>query len=175
GDPAGPPSRRRRGRDGVTEIRPIEPRAAASRLHIGVVAAKWNQSIPDRPVAGGLSRLPRPRAGPGTAMRGPGSLKLPIGARALADAGRDAVVALGVIIKGDTDHYTIVATESARGLTLVSRDKGIPVTNGVLAVHEVSHAVERAQPAPNNKGDEAATAAVETALTLASLRSEERR
>jgi 6,7-dimethyl-8-ribityllumazine synthase len=153
----------------VTEIRTIEPLADASRLHIGVVAAKWNQSITDRLVDGALSRLQHLGVGRVTVMRVPGSLELPIGARALADAGCDAVVALGVIIKGDTDHYTIVATESARGLTLVSRDKGIPVTNGVLAVHEVSHAVERAQPGPNNKGDEAATAAVETALTLASL------
>jgi len=153
----------------VTEVRTIEPQADPSRLHVGVVAAKWNQSITDRLLDGALSRLEHLGVGRVTVVRVPGSLELPVGARALARAGCDAVVALGVIIKGDTDHYAIVATESARGLTLVSQDTGIPVTNGVLAVHEASHAVERAQPGPNNKGDEAATAAVETALTLASL------
>lgn len=153
----------------MTEIRTVEPQADPARLHIGVVAAKWNQSITDRLVDGAVSRLEHLGVGRVTVMRVPGSLELPVGARALARAGCDAVVALGVIIRGETDHYTIVATESARGLTLVSRDTGIPVTNGVLAVHDVSHAVERSQPGPNNKGDEAATAAVEMALTLASL------
>lgn len=153
----------------MTEIRTVEPQADPSRLHIGVVAAKWNQSITDRLVDGAVSRLEHLGVGRVTVMRVPGSLELPVGARALARAGCDAVVALGVIIRGETDNYTIVATESARGLTLVSRDTGIPVTNGVLAVHDVSHAVERSQPGPNNKGDEAATAAVEMALTLASL------
>ena len=76
---------------------------------------------------------------------------------------------LGAVIKGDTDHYSVVVNESARGLTLVAHESGVPVTNGILAVHDVADAVERAQSGPSNKGNEAATAAVEMALLLAGL------
>jgi 6,7-dimethyl-8-ribityllumazine synthase len=155
----------------VTQVRSVDVEVgAAARLHIGVVVAGWNRSITDNLLEGALHRLEQLAVGNVTVLRVPGSLELAVGARALARRGCDAVVALGTIIKGDTDHYQIVSSESSRGLTLVAHDEHVPVTNGVLAVHDVAHAVERAQPGPSNKGEEAATAAVETALALAALR-----
>lgn len=137
---------------------------------MGVVAATWNRSITDKLAGAAVERLEDLGVGRVTILRVPGSLELPIGAAGLAEAGCDAVVALGAIVRGDTDHYTIVAAESARGLTLVGLEHGIPVANGILAVHDIQHAVDRSQPGPSNKGFEAATAAVETALALTSLR-----
>lgn len=154
----------------MTQVRIVDPGVGdAASLHVGVVAAGWNPSITDKLLDGAVQRLEELGVGEVTVLRLPGSLELPVGARALAGQGCDAVVAVGTIVKGDTDHYQIVSTESARGLTLVAQECGIPVANGVLAVHDVEHAVERSRPGPSNKGQEAASAAVETALALAAL------
>lgn len=153
----------------MTDVRAIEPVGAAADLTIGIVAAGWNRSITDRLLDGAVDRLRQLEVGEVKVIRVPGSLELALAARRLAESGCDAVVALGVIVKGDTDHYSIVVNESARGLTLTALETGVPVTNGILAVHDVAHALERAQPGPANKGAEAATAAVESALTLAAL------
>lgn len=153
----------------MTEVRTVTGSGDATALHIGVAVASWNRTITDRLRDGAVKRLEDLGVGEVTVVPVPGSLELTVAARSLAAAGCDAVVALGTIIKGETDHYAIVSAESARGLTLVTLETGIPVTNGVLAVHDVDDAVERAQPGPGNKGYEAATAAVEIALTLRSL------
>ncbi|MFP3915250.1 MAG: 6,7-dimethyl-8-ribityllumazine synthase [Actinomycetota bacterium] len=154
----------------MTQVRDIGVHVEdAAGLHIGIVVAGWNRSITDRLLEGALQRLERLGVGDVTVLRVPGSLELGVGADALARDGCDAVVALGTVVKGETDHYQIVSTESARALTLVAQAHHIPVTNGVLAVHDVSDAVERSRVGRNNKGDEAATAAVETALALAAL------
>ena len=79
------------------------------------------------------------------------------------------MVAVGTVIKGDTDHYDVVVNQSAAGLTAASLDTGIPVTNAVLAVHEAAHARERSLPGAGNKGFEAATATVSMAAALAGL------
>ena len=155
----------------MTDVDTVDPtRATVDSLHIGVVVASWNRSITDRLAEAAVARLQDLGVGRVTILRVPGSLELPVGAAGLARAGCDAVVALGTIVKGDTDHYTIVTTESARGLTLAAAEHGIPVANGVVAVHDIQDAVDRSQPGPSNKGFEAATAAVETALALTSLR-----
>lgn len=154
----------------MTQVHTVDPGVGdPSRLHIGVVAAGWNRSITDQLLEGAVGRLADLGVGHVTVVRVPGSLELAVGARALARRGCDGVVALGTIVKGDTDHYRIVSTESARGLTLVAHEEQIPVTNGVLAVHDIEQAVERSRAGPANKGYEAATAAVETALTLDAL------
>ena len=96
-------------------------------------------------------------------------LELPIAARALASDGCDAVVAIGTVIKGDTDHYEIVVRESSSGLTKVALDTGVPVANAILAVHEYEQALERAGTGMANKGFEAAEAAVTTVTALRRL------
>jgi 6,7-dimethyl-8-ribityllumazine synthase len=151
----------------VTHV--VEGSLDATGLHVGVVAARWNQSITDRLVDGAIARLDELGATEVTLLRVPGALELPIAAKHLAEVGCHAVVAIGAVVKGETDHYDIVVNESARGLTLVSLETGIPVTNAILAVHDYSLAVERAGAGEANKGVEAVDAAVSTATGLAAL------
>lgn len=156
----------------MTEVRRPQPATDGfDSLHIGVVAAQWNSSITDRLVEGAVWLLEDRGVGTVTILRVPGSLELPVGASALLESGCDAVVALGVVIGGDTDHYEIVRDEAARGLTLLSDRTGRPVTNGILAVHDVGHAIDRARFGESNKGNEAAAAAFDAVLAIRSLAS----
>ena len=147
----------------------VEGDRDGSGLHIGIVAALWNQAITDRLLEGALSRAEELGVAKITATRVPGALELPVAARHLARIGCDAVVAIGTVVKGETDHYDIVVSESARGINLVSLETGIPVTNAILAVHDYSHAVDRAGHGDSNKGHEAVEAAVMTANALRQL------
>ena len=102
----------------------------------------------------------------------PGAFELPLIAQTAAFTGRyDAVVALGAVIKGETDHYEHIARESARGIMDASLTTGVPIAFGVLTVTKEKHAVSRSNPGRRNKGREAAAAAIETALLLAKLTS----
>jgi 6,7-dimethyl-8-ribityllumazine synthase len=106
----------------------------------------------------------------------PGAFELPLAAQVAAASGRyDAIVALGAVIKGDTDHYEHVARESAAGLARVSLQSGVPVAFGVLTVRKESQALARSRPGPDNKGAEAARAAVAMVHALRSLRGGSRR
>ena len=101
----------------------------------------------------------------------PGAFELPVAAAVAARSGRwDAVVALGAVIRGETDHYEHIAREAAAGLAAVARETSTAVGFGVLTVSEEAHAHARAAPGPQNKGAEAAQAAVVTARLLQSLR-----
>lgn len=148
--------------------RTIEGELDGTSLHVGVAVATWNRSVTDRLLEGAVTRLEALGAEV-TVMRVPGALELPIAALGLADAGCDAVVAIGTIVRGDTDHYEIVVRESTAGIARVSLDTGVPVTNAILAVNEFAHALDRAADGPSNKGFEAAEAAVRTAVALRSL------
>lgn len=147
----------------------IEGSTEASGLHIGIVAARWNQAITDRLVDGALQRLEQLSADEVTVVRVPGALELGVVAKRLARSGCDAVIAIGVVVKGETDHYDIVVRESSRAITLASLETGVPIANGILAVHEYSHAIDRAGEGESNKGFEAAGAAIWTARALTEL------
>lgn len=140
-------------------------------MHVGVAASEWNQDIVDRLVEGALQRLEAAGVEEVTVVRVPGALELPLAAKKLAEHGCDAVVALGVVVKGETDHYEIVVRESARGISAVALETGVPVANGILAVHDYSHAMDRAGSGGSNKGVEAVDAALSTANVLRDLRS----
>lgn len=129
-------------------------------LHIGVAVTTWNQSITDRMKAAAVARLEKHGVSEITVMTVPGALELPLAALALAERGCDAVVAIGTVIKGETDHYDIVVRESTSGIARVALEQGIPVANAILAVHDASLAVARSGPDDSNKGVEAADAAV---------------
>ena len=148
--------------------RSIEGELDGSGLHVGIAVATWNRSVTDKLLEGAVSRLERMGAEV-TVLRVPGALELPVAAKGLIDAGCDAVVAIGTIVRGDTDHYEIVVRESTSGIARVALDTGTPVANAILAVNEYSHAVERAGAGPSNKGHEAAEAAVSTAMALRAL------
>lgn len=150
--------------------RVVEGVADGSGLHVGVVAARWNQAITDRLLEGALSRLTELGVDTVTVLRVPGALELPLAAQKLAEAGCDAVVAIGTVVKGETDHYDIVVTESSHGITSVALRTGVPVANAILAVHDYALAAERAGVGEANKGFEAAEAAVITASALKELK-----
>lgn len=149
--------------------RVVEGSIDASGLHIGVAAALWNQSITDRLVDGATKRLEELSAAEVTILRVPGALELPLAAQKLAKSGCDAVIAIGTVVKGETDHYDIVVRESARGIGRVALDTGVPVANAILAVHDFELALERAGVGDANKGVEAVNAAVMTASALRAL------
>jgi 6,7-dimethyl-8-ribityllumazine synthase len=150
-------------------IRTVEGSIDASGLHIGVAAALWNQSITDRLVNGATRRLEELSAAQVTILRVPGALELPLAARKLAESGCHAVIAIGTVVKGETDHYDIVVRESARGISRVALDTGVPVANAILAVHDYELALQRAGVGEANKGVEAVDAAVMTASALRAL------
>jgi 6,7-dimethyl-8-ribityllumazine synthase len=139
----------------------------AAGLKIGVAAATFNSEITDGLLDGALSVLDDAEV---TVVRVPGSFELPLVARTLIESGCDAVVAIGAVVLGDTDHYEHIARETARGLQDVMLATGTPVAFGVLTVRDIEHARVRALPGPGNKGTEAAAAAVRTAQLLAQLR-----
>jgi len=138
----------------------------ASGLRIGVAAATFNAEITNGLLEGALSVLDDADV---TVVRVPGSFELPLVARTLIDKGCDAVVAIGAVVLGKTDHYEHIARETARGLQDVMLATGVPVAFGVLTVRNVEQARERSLPGPGNKGTEAAEAAVRTARLLRQL------
>jgi 6,7-dimethyl-8-ribityllumazine synthase len=150
--------------------RVIEGSTLGHDLHVGIAAARWNQAITDKLIDGAIDRLGELGVGDITLIRVAGALELPVAALWLARSGCHAIVAIGTVVKGETDHYDIVVRESARGIGEVALVTGIPVANAILAVHDYEHALERAGTGGANKGVEAAEAAVSTATALRELR-----
>ena len=144
-------------------ITEIEGTLDGSDLHVGIVAAQWNQSITERLVAGARERCVSLNVARMTVAWVPGALEIPVAALAMARSGADAIIAIGAVVKGETDHYEIVVRESAAGLSAVSLQTGVPVGNAILAVHDVAQAMTRSGEGAANKGWEAADAAVTTA------------
>lgn len=149
--------------------RQVEGDLDGKGLHIGIAVASWNQTITDRLLDGALRRCEQLEVAELTVLRVPGALELPLAAKKLADQGCDAVVAIGTIVKGETDHYDIVMRESSAGIASVSIGAGVPVANAILAVHDISQAMDRAGEGDSNKGAEGIDAAVKTARALAKL------
>jgi len=139
----------------------------AAGLKVGVAASTFNAEITDGLLDGALSVLDDAEV---TLVRVPGSFELPLVARTLIEDGCEAVVALGAVVLGETDHYEHIARETARGLQDVMLSTGVPVAFGVLTVRDPEHARSRSLPGPGNKGTEAAEAAVRTARLLKELR-----
>jgi 6,7-dimethyl-8-ribityllumazine synthase len=141
-------------------------------LRVGVVAARWHERITDALLDGALRALKEAGVDEPTVVRVPGTFELPVAAAALAGDGCDAVVALGVVVRGDTPHFEYVCQGATVGLTEVSVRTGVPVGFGVLTCDDDEQAYARSglPGSVEDKGYEAAQAAVATALTLRSLR-----
>ncbi|MGP4111698.1 6,7-dimethyl-8-ribityllumazine synthase [Streptomyces sp. 4N509B] len=141
-------------------------------LRVAVVAAQWHTTVMDGLLAGALRALEDLGVPEPTLVRVPGSFELPVAARALAAEGHDAVVALGVVIRGGTPHFDYVCQGVTQGLTQVSVTTGVPVGFGVLTCDTEEQALDRAglPGSVEDKGHEAVTAAVATAVTLRALR-----
>lgn len=142
-------------------------------LRVAVIAGRFNELVTRRLVDGAVAELQAlgVAAQDVTVAWAPGAFEVPMLAAAAAKAGRfDAVVGLGAVIRGDTDHYRFVAEGAAQGILRVALDTGVPVLFGVLTVDETAQAMERAGGKQGNKGAETARAAVQTANALRALR-----
>lgn len=142
---------------------------SAVGLRIGVVTALFNSSITEGLKEGALEYLSEAATDEVIVVDAPGAFELPLIAKALTDAGVDAVICLGAVIEGDTDHYAHVAHRASEGLMRVQIDTGVPIAFGILTVRNIADAQIRADPGPTNKGREAAHACVMTALTLKAI------
>ena len=143
----------------------------AEGLTVVVIAGTWHDVITDGLIEG--SRRVLDAAGvQWRLVRVPGSFELPVAAKAAFEGGADAVVALGVIIRGGTPHFEYVSSAATDGLTRVAIDAGRPVGFGVLTLDDEQQGIDRAglEGSKEDKGAEAADAALRTALVLRDLR-----
>ena len=142
----------------------------ATRLRVAVVAASWHTTIMDGLLTGARRALAEARTGEVLELRVPGSFELPVAASRLA-GDVDAVVALGVVIRGGTPHFDYVCQAATNGLTDVSVRTGTPVGFGLLTCDTEEQGLDRAglEGSHEDKGYEAAHAALSTALTLRDL------
>ena len=138
----------------------------AAGLRIGVVASQFNNFITDRLLAGALDALQQAGATEEQIqiVRVPGSFELPIVAKKLAASGRfDSIICMGCVLRGETSHYDVVVSETARGIQLAQLDTGVPLIFCVLTCDTLEQAIDRAGLKSGNKGYEAGLAAVEMA------------
>lgn len=141
-----------------------------SGVSVAIVAGSWHEDI-SQGLIDGATRFLDACGARWELIRVPGSFELPVVAKKALDSGFDAVVALGVIIRGGTPHFDYVAQAATDGLTRVALDTGKPVGFGVLTLDDEQQGLDRAglPGSQEDKGAEAAEAAVRTALTLATL------
>ncbi len=139
-------------------------------LKVVVVAASWHTTVMDGLVAGAQRALAEAGVTDVTLVRVPGSFELPVAAQHAAGSA-DAVVALGVVIRGGTPHFDYVCQAATWGLTEVGLRTGVPVGFGLLTCDDEQQALDRAglPGSHEDKGAEAAQAALATALTLRTL------
>jgi 6,7-dimethyl-8-ribityllumazine synthase len=135
-------------------------------LKFGIVVARFNELLSSRILSGAKDALVRHGVADGDIDVAwvPGAFEVPFGASKLASSGKyDAVIALGVVIRGGTPHFEYVASEVAKGVAKITLESGVPVTFGVITADTIEQAVERAGTKSGNKGWEAAEAAIEMA------------
>ena len=153
------------------EGRPDEGRIDATGLTVAIVHGTWHPVIADGLLEGARRAV---AASGATAIEYavPGSFELPVVAKAALEAGADAAIALGVIIRGGTPHFEFVANAATDGLARVALDTGKPVGFGVLTLENEQQGLDRAglPGSKEDKGAEAAAAALRTALVLRTIR-----
>jgi 6,7-dimethyl-8-ribityllumazine synthase len=144
----------------------------ASRLRIAIVVSRFNAFVTDRLRDGAVDALgsfgiPASQI---AVFSVPGAFEIPQAARAVAETGRfDAVVCLGCLIRGETPHFDYIASAAAHGITDAAGETGVPMAFGVLTTNTAEQALERAGDGPDNKGREAAAAALEMAALYRTL------
>jgi 6,7-dimethyl-8-ribityllumazine synthase len=142
----------------------IQGRLSAEGLRVAIVASRWNDFIVSRLIGGATDALERLGASTDaiTIIRVPGSFELPIAAKraALSDE-YDAVICLGVVIRGETSHNEYIAAEVIKGIAQVSLETNLPMTLGVVTADNLEQAIDRAGAKSGNKGFDAAMTAVE--------------
>ena len=150
---------------------PDMPALDASGIKLAIVASTWHTTVCDALLDGARRVATASGIAEPTVVRVLGAIEIPVVAQELAKT-HDAVIALGVVIRGGTPHFDYVCDAVTLGLTRVSLDESTPVANGVLTVNTEEQAIDRAglPGSAEDKGEQAASAALATALTLRDLR-----
>ncbi len=145
----------------------------AADLRLAIVASRWHDTVCEALLAGARRTAEAAGVRHITVERVAGAVELPVVAQELTRT-HDAVVALGVVIRGGTPHFEYVCDALTAGLLRVSLDAGVPVGNGVLTTNTEQEALDRAglPGSAEDKGEQAASAALDTALTLRRLRAD---
>lgn len=141
-------------------------------LKVGIVIARFNELLGSRLLSGAQDALIRHDVNPDDIDVAwvPGAFEIPVVASKLATSGRyDAVIALGVVIRGGTPHFEYIASEVSKGIAKIGLDTGLPVIFGVITADTIEQAVERSGTKAGNKGWEAANAAIEMASLMKSM------
>ncbi len=147
-------------------MRTIEGHLEAAGLRFVLVVSRFNEALTSRLEGGAIDCLLRHGANADdlTLVRVPGAWEIPmVAARLAASSQYDAVIGLGVLVRGGTAHFDLIAAEVAKGLAAASLASGVPVTFGVVTAETLEQAVERAGTKMGNKGWDAALAAIEMA------------
>lgn len=151
---------------------PTDVGPAPSGSRFAIVCAKWNHSITDRLLDAAVATLKRGGVGEEriTVARVPGTFELPVIASRFAGSGDyDAVICLGAVIRGDTDHNRYINASVAQALQTIACETGVPTLFGVLTCNTPEQAEERAGGRHGNKGEEAAAAAIEMVQLVRTL------
>ncbi len=149
---------------------PPVPLADASAFRFAVIVSRFNETVTGSLRDAATAALKDAGATSVQVLPVPGAFEIPQAARAAAESGRfDAIVCLGCIIRGETPHFEYLASAVAQGITAAAGDTGIPMAFGVLTTDTVEQATARSGPGPDNKGREAAVAAIEMATLYRSL------
>lgn len=154
-------------------VKKIEGELIATGKRFGVVCSRWNSFFSEALLDGALDVFIRHGGSEENVIvvRVPGSFEIPLAVRAMAQSKKfDALVALGVLIRGETDHYDLIARELSAGLQKVMAETGVPVTFGVVTGENMDQAMARSGSKAGNKGAEAALAAIEMANVMARLK-----
>jgi len=154
--------------EGSPDVTPVD----CHDLRVAVVAASWHEQVMDGLLAGAERALEDHKVEAPTVVRVPGSFELPVVAAALAEKGYEAVIALGVVIRGGTPHFDYVCSAASDGLNRVALDSGAAVGFGLLTCDTEEQALDRAGlgGSREDKGYEATAAALQTATTLREIR-----
>ncbi len=147
--------------------------SSGAGLRIGIVASKWYPELMARLIDPATATMIEQgvQADDIDLVHVPGTFELPVGAAVMLDTDRyDALICLGIVIRGETTHYDYVAGESARGIAELSLSTGIPVLYGVLTCENREQAIARSGGSSGNKGAEVAIAAIEMVNTFRAIR-----
>lgn len=150
----------------------IEGGLDAKGLRFALVSSRFNEFVSEKLLSSALDCLRRHGAAESDIMvvRVPGSWEIPVVARRLAvSRAHDAVIALGVLVRGETAHFDLIASQVSRGLAAIAEESGVPVIFGVLTAENPEQAMDRAGGKHGNRGWDAAMAAIEAANVIKQL------
>ena len=157
----------------MKQINVIEGKVVASEgMKIGIVASRFNEIIVNKLMGGALDGLIRHgvKEEDITAVWVPGAFEIPLAAQKMASSGKyDAVICVGAVIRGDTSHYELVCSETAKGIAQAGLTSGLPVLFGVITTENIEQAISRAGSKGGNKGYDCALSAIEMVNLLKQL------